>query len=448
MASLSEVAQRTPAHRERYVDLLRALAIVAVVIGHWLVVVVVDGPAGLTGFSALQELTWAHPVTWLFQVMPVFFLVGGFANAASLSSQLRRGGDAAGWLRQRAARLIPPTTALLVVLAVGSVLARVLGIDPEQVAMAAWLVSLPLWFLAAYLGVVLLTPVMYPLHQRAGLVVPVVLVGLVAGGDLVRFRYDAPLLVEANHLFAWLAIHQLGFAWYGGQLRRQAAAPLFAGGLVALLLLTVAGPYPISMVNVPGQAVQNVSPPTLALLALAATQLGLALLLRDPAERWLHQARPWLVVVAVNAVILTVFLWHMGAVVIVAVVLHLTGLLPAPPVDSAQWLWWQIPWIALLSVVLAALVVIFGRFERRGSPPVVSRPEWLRATVAGVRCHPRVLVGLTLAGCGGVLLGLLMIAVSVPADHGPLGLPTAAVLTFLTGAVILRLTRSQPSSVV
>lgn len=48
------------------------------------------------------------------------------------------------------------------------------------------------------------------------------------------------------------------------------------------------------MVNVPGADVQNVAPPTLALLALATAQLGGALLLRGAARGgYSGQGRGW-----------------------------------------------------------------------------------------------------------------------------------------------------------
>lgn len=168
MQQLRELVERTPARRVCHVDLLRAVAIVAVVVGHWLVIAIED-EEGPRGFSALQQLTWAHALTWLFQVMPLFFIVGGFANAISLTSQRSRGGDAASWVRARSARLIRPTTVLLIVLAGASLVARLLGADAELVGTAAWLASVPLWFLVVYLVAVLLTPAMHALHRRAGL---------------------------------------------------------------------------------------------------------------------------------------------------------------------------------------------------------------------------------------------------------------------------------------
>lgn len=212
MHGLRELAEGTPPERERYIDLLRALAIVIVVLGHWTVIVVTGGADDLDGFSALEVLPWGRPITWLLQVMPVFFLVGGFANAASLTSRTRGSGDAGDWLLDRSARLVPPTTVLLVTLAAAALVARLAGVDPVQVGRAVWLASLPLWFLLVYLVVVFLTPLMHHLHRRVGLVVPLVLVGLVAAGDVVRMVFDASAPQLGNYLFAWLAVHQIGFA--------------------------------------------------------------------------------------------------------------------------------------------------------------------------------------------------------------------------------------------
>src|SRR5690606_15181201 len=131
--------------------------------------------------------------------------------------------------------------------------------------------------------------------------------------------------------------------------------PLLAGGLAALVLLTVAGPYPVSMVTVPGAPVQNSSPPTLALVALAVAQLGLALLLRDRGQRWLERSRAWLAVVAVNSVVLTLLLWHLIAAVLVIAVLYLAGCLSTAPVGSASWLAGRFPWVVPSAVALVAL---------------------------------------------------------------------------------------------
>jgi peptidoglycan/LPS O-acetylase OafA/YrhL len=444
MPGLRELAERTPPQRERYVDLLRALAILIVVLGHWMVIVVTGGVRGLDGFSALEVLSWGRPITWLVQVMPVFFMVGGFANAASLTSRTRRGGGVQDWLLDRSARLVGPTTAFLLTLAAAALLARLAGVDPAEVGRAVWLASVPLWFLLVYLVVVFLTPLMHRLHRRASLAVPLVLVGLVAAGDVARLAFDAPTLQLGNYLFAWLAVHQIGFAWQDGTLpvRPRVAAPLLVGGAAVAVLLTVAGPYPVSMVDYAGLRLSNLSPPTLALLALATAHLGLALLLRDAGNRRLQRLGPWLSVITVNSVILTVLLWHMSAFVLVALAVYASGLfpLPQPPGDTGAWLVWKLPWLVMLFTVLGALVAVYGRVERRGlrSGAVAPRGWWTLRTLDGSRLRATV----TTVGYAACVLGLLGVAVAGPSARGPLGLPTAALASFLVGAALLRAARA------
>jgi peptidoglycan/LPS O-acetylase OafA/YrhL len=448
LRQLAQTAQNTPASRDRYIDLLRALAITLVVLGHWLITAIgFDAHHRPTGHSALESLTWAYPITWIVQVMPVFFIVGGYSNAASLQAHRRRGGDAVDWLLDRAARLIRPTTVLLVVLAGVALTARLLGMDPAVVRTAVWVASLPLWFLSAYLAVVLLTPIMYALHRRFGLGVPVVLVVLIALGDIARFA-GAAFLAVGSYLFGWLVMHEVGFFWRDGRLRftRWSWLPPLAGGAVALILLTVVGPYPITMIDVSHQRILNASPPTLALLATATLQLGIIMLLHDPAQRWLRRQRPWTVVVAANAVILTIFLWHMSAVLVIVGLLWWTNLLPTPQVGTAAWWLWRVPWLLILSVVLAALVAIFAPVEMRASrrshlpPGLLSR--WLGRTLA----QPGVRVVLAVAGFAATVIGLLINNVASPTLPQPLGIPVSALITFLAGALVLRLLHaaSQP----
>ncbi|WP_223167741.1 acyltransferase family protein [Nonomuraea sp. SYSU D8015] len=431
LRELRRLAERTPEHRDRHVDLLRAIAITAVVVGHWLAVhVTYDG--GLRGGNVLELVPWTRALTWLFQVMPIFFLVGGYANAASLAAHRERGGDAPAWALRRTDRLVRPTTALMVVLAGAALLARAAGADPELVGTGVWLAGIPLWFLVAYLAVVVLTPPMHALHRRYGLAVPITLTVLVGLGDVARLASPVPEVGEANFLFAWLAIHQLGFAWQDGRLppRPRIGLPLATAGLVVLVVLTMPGPYPISMVGLAGQEIQNTSPPTLALLALAVTQTGLALACHDVACRWLRRLRPWTVVVTVNSVIMTLFLWHMTAVVLGALALYPTGLLPDPPPVTPLWLLLRVPWLVVLALVLGVLVAVFGPVERRSGP----RPG--PGAAVGVAAG-----GLTFLGTAGVLAGLLGVAIAGPGNHGLAGLPTAALIVYLAGAGILRFTR-------
>jgi fucose 4-O-acetylase-like acetyltransferase len=427
MSSVRDMAVRTPDKRERSVDMWRAVAICLVVLGHWFVVAVVYRDDGLSGYNALAVLTWIDPVTWLFQVMPIFFLVGGYASGASLASRLASGDDGIGWVLRRTDRLLRPTTALFVVLPAVTVVAVAAGVDQQVVGTAAWLASVPLWFLLAYLALVVLTPWLHALHRRAGLVVPAVMVGLVAVADLLRMGLDLQVVGYSSYLFAWLAVYQLGFCWRDGLLRlsRGQALAVAAGSLLALIGLTVPGPYDLAMVG------YNTNPPTLALMALAATQVGVVLALQSAANRWLQRIGLWTAVVAANAVILTVFLWHMTAAAIAAAVLYPTGVMAQPPIESADWLLWRVPWMAFCAVVLAVLVALFAWIELR-------RPV-LRPVAPGPWRD-----GATVLGMVAVLAGLFAVAVSGPDYHGPTGLPWPGVVLYLAGAALLRVLRTQP----
>jgi fucose 4-O-acetylase-like acetyltransferase len=429
VAAVRERAARTPAGRERLADLLRAVAICLVVLGHWLAISVTYEDGRLSGRNALSDLAWAHPVTWLFQVMPVFFFVGGFANSASLRSYRASGGGSAEWLLIRTDRLLRPVTALFVVVPGAALLARLAGVPADVVGTATWLASIPLWFMLAYLAMVVLTPWMYALHTRAGLWVPGVMLAWVGIADLLRLGFGLPYVGESTYLIGWLAVHQVGMCWRDGLLptRRAWLLAWTAGSAAALVLLTTLGPYEVRMVG------GNTNPPSLALLVLAATQIGLVLLIRPAAARWLARIGPWTVVVAVNSVVLTVFVWHMTAAAVAGAIVYPTGLMAQPPVDSAAWLWWRVPWLASAAVVLLGLVAVFGRIELR-RPELVPMPPG-RARTA--------LVGL---GVLGVLGGLMGVALAGRDYHGPGGLPLAAVLAYLAGAAALRAARTSRTS--
>jgi len=97
-------------------------------------------------------------------------------------------------------------------------------------------------------------------------------------------------------------------------------------------------------------------------MALAVTQVGVVLALQPAANRWLRRTRPWTAVVAGNAVILTVFLWHMTAAAIAAVVLYPTGVMAQPP-DPLRG----------VAAVASAMDSVLHRHPRRPGRPL--RPD-------------------------------------------------------------------------
>jgi len=86
------------------------MAVVA--LGHWLGTVVVLRHGKLDGGNLLDVAPEYGWITWIGQVMPLFFFVGGFASATSLRSAERRGVRPADWIATRLRRMVAPAAAL------------------------------------------------------------------------------------------------------------------------------------------------------------------------------------------------------------------------------------------------------------------------------------------------------------------------------------------------
>ncbi|WP_436777906.1 acyltransferase family protein [Yinghuangia sp. YIM S09857] len=356
----------TPPHRDRAADALRAMAIVGVVLGHWLVTAFVDTGDGLGVRSPLSEQPALTPVSWVLQTLAVFFLVGGYSGAIGLRGSKVPYGT---WLRTRLARLFRPAVVLLGVWAAAVSVLTWAGLDLGTLRSMVKLVFSPLWFLVVYAALTALTPAVAALWRRTRWYGLALLVGLVAAVDAGRFAGDGPSwLGWTNILVGWLVPYYLGVAWaHGAFARRSTAYGLLGGGAVATVVLVLTAGYPASMVGVPGVAVSNLNPPTLAAVCFGLAQVGAAMLVREPLARVMRR-RPglWAVVALANLSAMTVFLWHQTAMMTVTVSLRAAGALPglhtAP--DHAVWVLQRVVWIPVFAVTAAALWMVFHRFER------------------------------------------------------------------------------------
>jgi fucose 4-O-acetylase-like acetyltransferase len=356
--------------RNRYADLLRVLAIGGVVYGHWLLVSVTYSSGQLSGVDALNDITWGRWVTWLFQVMPVFFLVGGYVNAQSWAARHAAGETWTRWVRDRVMRLLWPTSVYVVVMVLAVTVARAAGAPAAEITEAGWLVALHLWFLPVYMALIALTPAMLAAHRRWGLAVPAVMA--VAAG-LVDIGVTGPHLHGIgylNYLFVWGSIHQWGFFWQDGSLTSPRWRPyaLAIGGGALLAGLVTSRSFQADMVGS-----GNTNPPSIALLAYAAVQVGLVLAAEPWATRLLSRDRRWRLVRRLNAVVMNVYLWHFVPAIVIAVAFYPTGLLPQPHVGSREWFALRLVWWALLTVVLALLVIVVTLVER----PMIRLPGGL-----------------------------------------------------------------------
>lgn len=414
------MAEQAPPERNRYVDFLRAFSILAVVVGHWLVAAPYMKDGAVEGGHLLGILPWTQWLTWGFQVMPLFFLVGGFSNGLSWAATRRKGGHFTAWFAARIRRLINPVLPLLLIWALVTLFGTQAGIDRAVVRMAAQLALVPVWFLAVYLIVTALTPLSHAAWQRFGLASFFALVVAAIATDVATLEFGIPYVNFLNFVFVWVAIHQLGYAWHDGRL----AAPLLwaAAGLAALGLLVGFGPYPVAMIGVPGSELSNSMPPTLALLALGIAQTGLALALEKPARHMLDGLTAWTSVVLINGMIMTVYLWHLTAFVLVMVAAWMLGGigLHVQPGSMEWWLARPI-WFALYIVLLFPFILLFARYESGGK------------AAEGDVTHVRLILGMLM-----ICTGLAMTAaISIASPLGVTGVRLWVVALPFVGAALI-----------
>ncbi|MEU6354402.1 acyltransferase [Streptomyces sp. NPDC047072] len=351
----------TPAGRDRAVDALRAVAILGVVLGHWLVTALVADGGALHTASPLQHLPWLAPISWAFQTLAVFFLVGGHVATRSYGSARARGTTYGQWLIGRLSRLFKPVAAVLVLWTVIAATLLLTGAEFGTVRTLVKLALSPLWFLVVFGALTAATPLLRRLH-------PLWPLAVVLHVDLVRFGLGGPAWLGWVNLAAgWAVPYTLGAAWTRGELeRRRSGWLLLGGGAVATAVLVAAAGYPASMVGVPGAAVSNLNPPTLAAVTFGLAQCGLALLLRDRLRSAMRRPLLRAAVALVNLSAMTIFLWHQTALMATTAtglaVGRLPGLHTVP--DGLDWVAARLAWLPVFALVLAVCWVAFRGYEQ------------------------------------------------------------------------------------
>lgn len=357
------IESATPADRDRAVDALRAIAILGVVLGHWLVTALVVDSGTVHGASPLRYLPGLTSVSWLFQTLAVFFLVGGLVGARSHAAARARGESYGRWLRARMGRLLRPMAVVPVVWSVAACTMLFAGVDQDTVRALCKLVWSPLWFIVVFAALTAVTPLVARLHPLWPFAVVLVV-------DLYRFGLDAPGgFASVNVAAGWLVPYCLGAAWARGELcGRRTGWTLLLGGAAATAALVGWGGYPASMVGVPGVEISNLDPPTLAVVTFGLAQCGAALLLLGPLRRMLRRPVLWAVVATVNLSAMTVFLWHQTAMIAVtATGLWAGGTLPGLHTlpDGPGWVLARLAWLPAFAAALLICWLAFRGYERQ-----------------------------------------------------------------------------------
>lgn len=371
VARLPEASGRSGPQRPRrdgFVDAIRAVGLVAVVALHWLMAEATwDGSTLRVGNALGHGAGWT--VTWL-QTLPLLFLAAGAAAAYRSTRTLGLPGR---WWRALGGSMLGaarPVVVLLGVWALAVVAMLAVGVPDDAVGRLARMVPQPLWFLGVWVVLVALTPVLQRAWRRWRWGAAAVVVALPLAVDALRFGagLDGPAGVDV--LLAWAVPFGAGVAYATDRCDGRRAVPhgrmlLVAGALAALataVLLIAVGPYPASLIGMPGAEISNLAPPTAPVVLHAVTMVCLALAVRPALVRWAGGAGRG-AVRSLSQRSMTVYLWHLTAMfaVVGAVLLGLGQRLPEP--WSTDW-WASRPvWFGAALLVLAGLVRLFGRLE-------------------------------------------------------------------------------------
>jgi peptidoglycan/LPS O-acetylase OafA/YrhL len=371
----SKLAAQTPEERNRYVDFLRSVSILVVIVGHWMIATAYYVDGELIHGHLLKSEPQTQWLTWIFQVMPIFFIVGGYSNGVSLESAKRKGIDYAGWLAARLNRLVAPVLVLIISWAVIGLLMKMFGASAQTIQYASQASLIPTWFLAIYIMVVILAPLTYAFWKRYGFISFWAFVAGAVLVDVAFFVAKVEWLGWSNYFWVWLAVHHLGYAWRDGRFDNRVRLLIYAAlGFATLCLLHFQGPYPLAMVGSPDPGLSNTLPPKITLLALGIFQFGLLLSLEKPMRNALKGLRLWTATVLINSMIMTVYLWHITVMIVVIALLYLAGGfgLGLEP-GTETWWYTRIVWIDVLLVLLLPVALMLSPLERRSrngdSPP-------------------------------------------------------------------------------
>lgn len=357
------------AKRDLTLDLARVVCVLLVVVIHLIQVGIGAGPDGAIVVSrAAEQQSWFPAATWAGQIMPLFFVVGGFASAAGWRSHTAKGGTAATFVRGRALRLAQPALPLFVFFAVVLVAATLLGLAPDIVDAAAIGAGSPLWFLAAYL----LCQAAVPLMMRADAAAPRATIVVLAAGvvvvDALRYSTGIEDIGLLNLAFVWLLCQQFGVRYFHGAFDRLPAIALIAiaaACYLALWPLTALGPYDVSML-------ENLNPPTLPLVVLGLAQACILRLLKQPLTAVMRHRAAQGFVFIVGGRLMTIYLWHLPVILAVTgLTLLIPGAAPAPA--TAAWWWSRIPMFFVVMGLLYALSLVVARWE--AVPPLPRHPQ-------------------------------------------------------------------------
>jgi hypothetical protein len=331
---------------DSFFTFVRSAALVVVVLWHWVFATIRWDGNGPHSGNPLHLVTGGFVLTWFLQVMPLFFIIGGWASIGSYKRSVDRGET--GWVRKRTWRLVKPVLPL-----VAAILVAKFFLSSWMFGVVLLAVS-PLWFLAVYVPLTTLTPLLVRSHRRAPGSMLGLSIGIVIAIQYVHFvlGFGGVAITLFSFLSVWGTAYQLGF--FLEQVRRDrrlALASLFVG-LVGIVGSSAFG-YSLSMVTRATDARSNMGPPTIQIVFLALFQMGLICVFQDALRRFAVRSTVARLVAFFDAYQMTIYAIHLPIWVAVLMVLRST---PLALDDQATigWVFARPLWLLAPGAVLVA----------------------------------------------------------------------------------------------
>lgn len=302
----AEVEASTPSGRDRAIDVIRITALVGVVVGHTVMATSTIRDDVFIWSNLLTTSAVFQALTWVFQIMPLFFFAGVAASVRSWTP----GSSWGNWLMRRCSRLYRPVFYYLAFWAVTLTVLRLL-LPIHVYEPVAGISTQLLWFLGAYVLVLAAVPVLARITTTARFVVAACAVYcVVALVDAARINADTGPVFGYLNLAMWLIPGMFGVAYRRGLLSARAALAVGVTMFAVNVALVAFGPYELSLVGIESQQLKNMSPPSLLLAGHAIMMCALATAAAPAIARWAQRPRVWWLTVIANSGAMTLYLWH------------------------------------------------------------------------------------------------------------------------------------------
>lgn len=399
--SPAEIEAQTPADRDRAIDVIRIISLIGVVFGHTVMATSTIRDDVFIWSNLLTESTVFQALTWVFQIMPLFF----FAGVAASVQSWRPGSSPravpavqswGGWLLKRCTRLYRPVFFYLAFWTV--TLAVLRSVLPEHVYEPIAGISIQLlWFLGAYVLVLATVPLLARITttaQVAGAVIGTY--AFIATIDAIRINMDGYAWLGYLNTVVWLIPGVFGVAYRRNLLSSGAALKIGIGMLGVNLALLYFGPYELSLVGIETQHLKNMTPPSLLLAGHAIMMCAFAIAAAPAINRWARRPRVWWLTAIGNSGAMTLYLWHMPLLLGLHLVFDYLGLDRYDP---------SAPGFVALSVLQLALMAGLVAMAFVALRPLENNPLplWDGGTVAGTGIRSAT-VGLLLCVAGAATL--------------------------------------------